>query len=70
MMLEAADVSGGLPSAAGSGSLPRIGAIVDARGKAEASRDIALRLLMNGIPLEQVVLFTGLSEEEVRALRQ
>ena len=39
-------------------------------GEAKASRDIALRLLMNGIPLEQVVLFTGLSEEEVRALRQ
>jgi len=39
-------------------------------GKAEASRDIALRLLMNGIPLEQVAMFTGLSEEEVRDLRQ
>jgi len=42
----------------------------EARGEAKASRDIALRLLMNGIPLEQVVLCTGLSEEEVRALRQ
>lgn len=38
-------------------------------GKVEASRNIALRFLHNGISSEQVALGTGLSLEEIHKLR-
>ena len=40
-----------------------------AEGKAEERREIALRLLQDGLPVEQVARGTGLSVEEVMQLR-
>ena len=41
----------------------------EARGKAEGIASTARRMLVRGVPLEQVVDFTGLSPDEVEALR-
>ena len=40
-----------------------------AEGKAEERRDIALRMLQDGLSVEQVARVTGLSVEEVQHLR-
>ena len=39
------------------------------KGKAEERRDIALRMLQDGLSVEQVARVTGLPVEEVRQLR-
>ena len=42
----------------------------EARGKVEGIASTARRMLVRGVPLEQVVDFTGLSLGEVEALRE
>ncbi len=42
----------------------------EARGEAKGIASTARRMLVRGVPLEQVVDFTGLSLGEVEALRQ
>ena len=41
-----------------------------AEAKAQNSREIAMRLLQNGVPAEQVAIGTGLSVEEVRKMSE
>ena len=40
------------------------------KGKAESSRDIAVRMILDGMEASFVAKYTGLSEEEVLALQQ
>ena len=42
----------------------------EARGEAKGIASTARRMLVRGVPLEQVVDFTGLSPDEVEALRR
>ena len=44
-------------------------ALGEARGEAKGIASTARRMLVRGVPLEQVVDFTGLSLSEVEALR-
>ena len=40
------------------------------KGKAESSRDIAVRMILDGMEASFVAKYTGLSEEEILALQQ
>ncbi len=41
----------------------------EARGKAEGKAEVAKAMLKNGLPVEMVMSCTGLSKEEVEALK-
>lgn len=40
-----------------------------AEGKAEGKAEVAKAMLLGGMPMEQIMLFTGLSAEQIEALR-
>ncbi len=40
-----------------------------AQGEQKKSRDIALKMLEAGMPSAQIIVFTGLSEEELKSLK-
>ena len=42
----------------------------ESKGRTEAASAIAVRMLSDGMPLETVAKYSGLSEEEVRKLSQ
>lgn len=39
-----------------------------AEGKTEAKNSIALKMMKGGMPIEQIMQFTGLSEKEIKSL--
>lgn len=39
-----------------------------AEGKTEAKNSIALKMMKRGMPIEQIMQFTGLSEKEIKSL--
>lgn len=42
--------------------------ILESEGRAEAKNSIALKMMKGGMPIEQIMQFTGLSEKEIKSL--
>ncbi len=42
--------------------------ILESEGRAEEKNSIALKMMKGGMPIEQIMQFTGLSEKEIKSL--